>query len=123
MSFDYTGGVPDWCGEAANRQRLEAWSACFGPGGIPCPVCDLSKLRLDFRKLSQHFAAGKEKVTLKPPAAGKPPRAWKINLLSSPAAVIGGRPSQGLEIVHLQLSCSQCHNVQLFDAQAIGLAI
>ena len=122
MSFEYVGGVPDWCGEAANRKRLEEWYAGFGPGGIPCPICDLRKLKTDFRQLSQHLAAGKEKVTVKPPGP-RPRRTWSLNLLASPAAVLQGQPSQALEIVHLQLVCSDCRNVQLFDAQSIGIAV
>ena len=74
MTLNYVGGVPDWCGEAANRKRLEAWYEGFGPGGLPCGVCDLSKLRQDFRRLAQHLQAGKAQVTLNPAPSGASPR-------------------------------------------------
>ena len=121
MSLDYQG-VPDWCGEAANRQRLEAWYARFGPGGLPCPVCDLAKLRSDFRRLAQHVAQGKPQVTVKPAPAGKQ-REWSLNLLATPAALVDGKPSQGLELVDLRLTCSHCQHVIQFDATAIGIAV
>jgi hypothetical protein len=66
MTLQYTS-LPDWAGEASNRRRLEDWHASFGGGGIPCPVCELRKLREDFGRLSRHLAAGKEKVTVQPP--------------------------------------------------------
>ena len=69
MTLQYTS-LPDWAGEAGNRKRLEEWHAGFGEGGIPCPVCELRKVREDFRRLSQHLAAGKEKVTVKPAPPG-----------------------------------------------------
>jgi len=122
MPFEYVGGVPDWCGEAANRKRLEEWYEGFGPGGVPCPVCDVRKLKADFRKLTHHLAAGKEKVTVKAPAPGAQ-RAWSLNLLASPAAVVGGERQATLQIVHLQLTCSYCRGVLLFDAKAIGIAV
>ena len=121
MPLDYVG-VPDWCGEAANRKRLEDWYAGFGPGGIPCQVCDLRKLQGDFRKLARHLAAGKEKVSVKQPAPGQQ-RAWSLKLLAVPPALVDGRPSTALEIVHMQLTCNRCHSVLLFDARAIGIAI
>ncbi|MBL4849171.1 MAG: hypothetical protein JKY65_26905 [Planctomycetes bacterium] len=123
MALEYVGGVPDWCGEAANRQRLEAWYAGFGAEGIPCPVCRTRKLSADFRRLASHLAAGKEQVTLKPAGPKQRGRTWSVSLLSSPAAVIGGAPSQALEIVHLQLTCSRCCHVLLFDAKAVGIAV
>lgn len=122
MSLNYVG-VPDWCGEAANRKRLETWYAGFGPGGLPCGVCDLSKLRLDFRKLAQHLQAGKEQVKLNPAKSSAPPRTWTLNLLATPPALIDGVPSANLELVQLQLTCSRCHHVLLFDAKAIGIAV
>ena len=123
MPLEYLGGVPDWCGEAANRNKLEEWYRGFGPGGVPCPVCQTRKLTADFRRLTQHFAAGKEKVSVKPAGPAARARSWSVSLLASPAAVLGGQPSQELEIVHLQLTCSQCSHVLLFDAKAIGIAI
>lgn len=121
MSLDYQG-VPDWCGEAANRQRLEAWYAAFGPGGLPCAVCDLAKLRSDFRRLAQHVAQGKQQVTVKPAAPGAR-REWSLSLLSTPAALVDGEPSQRLEIVDLRLTCTRCRHVVQFDAKAIGIAV
>lgn len=121
MPFNYIG-VPDWCGEAANRKRLEEWEARFGPGGVPCPVCDLRKLKADFRALAKHISAGKEKVTVKPPAAGAK-REWALSLLSAPPAVIDGKPAGDLTILNLRLTCSQCHTVLLFDANRIGIAV
>jgi hypothetical protein len=122
MPLEYVGGVPDWAGEAANRKRLEAWYAAFGPAGLPCAVCDLGKLRQDFRQLAHHLASGKEKVTVKPPAKGGKPRGWAVNLLASPAALVDGQPSHG-ELLHLQLRCTRCQQVVLFDAKAIGIAV
>jgi hypothetical protein len=122
MTIQYTS-LPDWAGEAANRKRLEAWHDGFGPGGIPCPVCELRKVREDLRRLTQHLAAGKETVTVVAPAAGAPPREWAVSLLASPAAVIDGRPSQNLELLDLRLTCTRCATVLTFDARRIGLAV
>lgn len=121
MTLEYSS-LPDWAGEAANRRRLEEWHAGFGPGGLPCPVCELRKLREDFRRLSHHLAAGKEKVTVKPPPAGER-REWRVSLLASPAAVIDGRPSQNLELLDLRLTCTRCATVLTFDAKKLGLAV
>lgn len=121
MTLQYSS-LPDWAGEAANRRRLEEWHAGFGPGGLPCPVCELRKLREDFRRLSHHLAAGKEKVTVKPPPAGER-REWAVSLLASPAAVIDGRPSQNLELLDLRLTCTRCATVLTFDAKKLGLAV
>ena len=55
MALEYRGGVPDWCGEAANRNRLEGWYAGFGAEGIPCPVCRTRKLSADFRRLAHEL--------------------------------------------------------------------
>jgi len=125
VPLEYTGGVPDWCGEAANRNRLEAWYAAFGAEGLPCPVCRTRKLSADFRRLAHHLAAGRPepKVKVAPPSAQAKARSWSVSLLASPAAVVDGKPSQGLELLHLQLTCSQCSHVLLFDAKAIGIAI
>ena len=122
MPLEYVGGLPDWCGEAANRKRLEEWYAGFGAAGIPCPICAVGKLQGDFRKLAQHLAAGKEKVAVKPPGPSQR-RVWWAQLLAAPPALLGGERSSGVEILHLQLVCSRCHNVQLFDAKAIGIAV
>jgi hypothetical protein len=121
MTLQYTS-LPDWAGEAGNRKRLEDWHAGFGQGGIPCPVCELRKVREDFRRLSHHLAAGKEKVTVTPPAPGEK-REWAVSLLASPAAVIDGRPSQNLEILDLRLTCTRCAAVLHFDAKRIGIAV
>jgi len=121
MPLEYVG-VPDWCGEAANRKRLEEWYAGFGAAGIPCSVCELQRLSADLRRLAQHLAAGKEKVSVKPPAPGNQ-RAWSVSLLSSPPAVVGGEATHGLEILHLQLTCTRCKHVLLFDARSIGIAV
>jgi len=66
---------------------------------------------------------GKEKVSVKPAGPAQRARSWSVSLLASPAAVRGGQPRQELEIVHLQLTCSQCSHVLLFDAKAIGIAV
>lgn len=121
MTLQYTS-LPDWAGEAANRKRLEAWHDGFGQGGIPCQVCELRKLREDLRRLSQHLAAGKERVTVKSAAPGER-REWAVSLLASPAAVIDGRPSQGMELLDLRLTCTRCAAVLHFDARKIGLAV
>lgn len=123
MPLSYLGGVPDWCGEASNRKRLETWYGDFGPGGVPCPVCQTRKLTADFRRLAQHVAAGKQQVRVTPPSAAARQRSWSVSLLASPRAVIGGEPSGGTELLHLQLTCSDCAHVLLFDAKAIGIAI
>jgi hypothetical protein len=123
MALEYVGGVPDWCGEAANRRRLEEWYANFGAGGIPCPVCQVRKLTADFRRLSAHLAAGKQKVSVKPAGEVQRSRVWAVSLLASPAAVIGGELSHAGELLHLQLTCSHCNHVLLFDAKAIGIAV
>jgi hypothetical protein len=122
VALEYVGGLPDWCGEAANRKRLEEWYAGFGQGGIPCPICEVRKVSGDLRRLAHHLAAGKDKVTVKPPAPTRR-RAWSVTLLASPHAVVGGEAIQELQIVYLQLTCSHCENVQLFDAKAIGIAV
>lgn len=122
MALQYTT-LPDWAGEAGNRRRLQEWHDSFGPGGIPCPVCDVRKLREDLRRLTHHLAAGKEKVTVVTPAAGGERREWAVRLLASPAAVIDGRPSQQLELVDLRLTCTRCATVLHFDARQIGIAV
>ena len=122
MALEYHG-VPDWCGEAANRRRLEEWYAAFGPGGIPCSVCQVRKLTEDFRRLAAHVAAGKQQVSVTPPGPAQRRRSWSIGLLSAPPAVVGGTPRVGLDLVQLQLTCSDCHHVLLFDAKAIGIAL
>ena len=121
MAIDYVG-VPDWCGEAANRSRLEEWYARFGPGGVPCPVCDVSKLKADFRRLAQHLAAGRESVQLNPAKPGAR-REWAVSLLGSPAALVDGVRSQEVAIVDLRLTCKQCCTVLAFDAKRIGIAV
>lgn len=125
MALEYRGGVPDWCGEAANRKRLEAWYQSFGGEGLPCPVCRTRKLSADLRRLAQHLAAGRPepKVKVAPPSAQAQARSWSVSLLASPPAVKDGRRSEGLEHLHLQLTCSQCSHVLLFDAKAIGIAV
>lgn len=122
MALEYHG-VPDWCGEAANRRRLEEWYASFGAGGIPCSVCQVRKLTEDFRALAQHLAAGKEQVRVAPAGPAQRARTWSIGLLGAPAAIVDGKAEVGLQIVHLQLTCSRCSHVLLFDAKAIGIAL
>lgn len=121
MTLQY-GALPDWAGEAANRRRLEDWHAGFGAGGLPCPVCELRKVREDVRRLSHHLAAGKEKVTVTPPAPGAA-REWAVSLLASPAAVIDGRPSSNLELLDLRLTCTRCATVLTFDAKKLGIVV
>jgi hypothetical protein len=123
MPLEYVGGLPDWCGEAANRKRLEEWFESFGTGGIPCGVCDLRKVREDFRRLAQHLAAGKDKVSFKLPEGSGPGKSWSIQLLTSPPAVVGGQRAEALDVLHLRLTCSRCQHVLLFDARAIGIAV
>jgi len=122
MPLEYQGGLPDWCGEAANRRRLEEWYAGFGAGGIPCSVCEVQKLAADLRRLAHHLASGKERVRVEPPKKGTR-RTWAVSLLAAPPAVIEGAPSPDLRVLHLQLVCSRCRHVLLFDAHAIGIAV
>lgn len=123
MGLEYVGGVPDWCGEAANRQRLERWYQSFGPEGLPCPVCRTRKLSSDFRRLAQHLSQGKQAVQVKPAGPAQRARTWSLSLLAAPRALREGKPVEETELVHLQLTCSHCCHVLLFDAKAIGIAI